>query len=316
MKKAILFSSFIFIFVINTYLFAAEPTTEPILEPSDELVNKVRNSDLIIIGKPIKIEELERIEYQLSDFKLKTPVWKCRKVGGVPEEGEISESDLSSVAKDKTAKWICCGEKMVLEIQDDGRDSTVNSKSTSNCLTFTSATGYLTGKTGRYYEFYLNGKKISEKEYMEHELRKMRSRPKSLKKEITVKIDRLIKGKETKAEIVIDYQRGHGEGQRSQPDNMYAFWEKNTGARVLFLRRKNGHYSLVAASAKQNATDIIIDEGRVTVKDEVKRMMMKEETDPNSSEKILVPVEIKTEQPEIISLDEYLKIINLAIQKL
>lgn len=298
----ILFLSFIFLFSVSV----AESFG---FEPAQDLRAKVEGADLIIIGTPIKIEEVEKLEYEPKDFKIKTAVWKCSKQG----EGDLLKESFGGEESGEKAKripkWDCCGVKYKMEIEDDGKKSVTNSTGTTTCLTFDSPTGYLTGKTPKMYEIYLNGKKISEEEYMNYEVTKLKKqgRHRFIRKLITVKVMRVIKG-EAGEEIIIDCKRGRGkidsaileENYSPAMDNSYLFNEKNKNDRVLFLRGiENGHYSLVIPSAKPNSTDIIIEDGRVSAVDDI----LKEPAKTNKNEAIT------------ISLDEYAGLIKKAMQK-
>lgn len=301
-------------------LFLASNNLAFALEPSAELIAKVDEADLIIIGKPVEIKEVERIDYQLSDFKVKTPVWKCEKsvIPRVPVK--LNTSINTQAETEGVAQWECCGEKKRIEIQDDGENSTMTTSSSETCATFNSPTGYLTGGFGRYYDIFLNGKKLSEEEYMNYELKQKQraGRPKFVKKEITIQVERIIKGEEVPPKIIIDSEIGGMDRYEETSNYKYPFREKYPNERILFLRKiKNGHYSLVVYSAAQNATDMVINDGYITIEEDKERISVSavssEETVQSSSAEIPATEEIKTGKPTRISVDDYVAMINTAI---
>lgn len=291
------------------------------LEPSVELIAKVNEADLIIVGKPVEIKEVERIDYQLSDFKLKTLVWECEK-REIPEILRGLKRKIDPHAKtDQVAEWICCSEKMKKEIQDDGEGSSMTTTSSKECIPFNSPTGYLTGRVGKYYDIFLNGREISEEEYMNYELKKAQEagRPKFSKKEITILVERIIKSKEVLPKIIIDSESGTREKYEGAGYYKYPFRENDPHERVLFLRRiENGHYSLVVYSAGRNAADMAIKDGYITMEEGEKQtstVLSENMVQGSSPELPAAKEEIETGQPAKISVDDYVAMINAVMQK-
>jgi hypothetical protein len=297
-------------------LFLASYSFVFAIEPSAELRAKVNYADLIVIAKPVKINEVERIDFQRSDFKVKTPVWQCEK-SVVPSLPLPLDNDSSRQAKtDGIVQWECCGEKKKIEIEDDGENVNMTTTNSKSCATFDSPTGYLTGDFGRYYDISLNGKKLSEDEYMNYELkqRQKSGRPKFLKKEITLKVTRMIKGEGGFADIIIDTEKGEKGENEIGSDYDYGFREDDSNKRILFLcKLQNGHYSLANYLAARNSTDMAIKDGFVNSSLDEGASDVRVTVSTNFSQDS--PKSIPAILPEKMSLDDYVAMINTIMQE-
>jgi len=239
------------------------------MEPTDAFRNKIRGADVIVIAKPLEIVQVERIEYEPSDFKFKSAVYDCKvRESGLEEFIPPHQGQSAGAKMKRKSEWVCCAVQDKIAIVEDGANVTENTTSVSDCKTVASPSSYLTGRFPKVYEVTLNGKKINEEQYMKFhsERLKKQGRAKYEKKKVTVEVERAIKGDPGQKKISFEYEQGVRGDDERRINTAHYFRERKNAERVLFLRRAdNGLYTMVIPQAESSPSDVPIEEGMVFV---------------------------------------------------